>query len=544
MKPRQCWLSVAAAGALIALTPLACSRSAQVRTGPTPRAVSWAPTPSPTAVAPAVAVLPTQGEDVLVKAREANSDSYSGPPSEFRQGHVTPIAQNQASVQRESRRFVAKLPSGAPVTTPAVHHGLVLVSGGFHSREFYAFKAKTGEPAWGVNLDDDGPSAPACERGTCVFNTESCTLFGIEAETGKMLWSWWLGDPLMSAPTIANGRVFASYPASGRFGMAQNAAAHQAAAPPKQQAKPSSLASPSKLPAPGVSHVLAAFDLQTGRILWQRWIDADVMSAPIAYGTILYATSFAGTVYAFDQATGEILAARADRATSAPVLAQGALFYTRRSDDQRVVQEDVVAVKGHTRQNVYTKEAPYLDPNVQKKAALKGQSQSLDASNGFGSGAPGSANASVAEGLLGQGHVSSLQSFQGSRILSMGNQQINAMGDEVVCTNATSGTKVWSHPLRGNMHKEGGFLAAPPLAAGGRLLVGTLEGDIQVLAPETGAQLTAFHVGSPIRSQPVVEDGWIYVGTVDGKLVGIDTGNPQMSGWPMWGRDAARTGVL
>jgi outer membrane protein assembly factor BamB len=45
-----------------------------------------------------------------------------------------------------------------------------------------------------------------------------------------------------------------------------------------------------------------------------------------------------------------------------------------------------------------------------------------------------------------------------------------------------------------------------------------------------------------VRSQPVVEDGWVYVGTSDGKLVAIDTGDKSLTGWPMWGRDAARSG--
>jgi len=44
-----------------------------------------------------------------------------------------------------------------------------------------------------------------------VFNTESCTIFALEAETGQQLWSYWLGDPLTSTPTIAQGRVFTSY---------------------------------------------------------------------------------------------------------------------------------------------------------------------------------------------------------------------------------------------------------------------------------------------------------------------------------------------
>ena len=49
-----------------------------------------------------------------------------------------------------------------------------------------------------------------CADDVVVFNTESCTLFSLDANTGKHLWSYYLGDPLTSTPTIGNGRVYTS----------------------------------------------------------------------------------------------------------------------------------------------------------------------------------------------------------------------------------------------------------------------------------------------------------------------------------------------
>ena len=37
-------------------------------------------------------------------------------------------------------------------------------------------------------------------------------------------------------------------------------------------------------------------------------------------------------------------------------------------------------------------------------------------------------------------------------------------------------------------------------------------------------------------------NGYIYVGTQDGQLVAINTKKIQLTGWPMWGRDAGHTG--
>jgi len=367
-----------------------------------------------------------------------------------------------------------------------------------------------------------------------------CTIFAVDAETGEQLWSWWLGDPLMSAPTIADGRVFTGYPAS-------------------RGQRSSTSSSPSKPLPPGASHALVAIDLRSGKLLWQRWIDADVMSAPVAAQRALYVATLAGTIYKLDQATGTILAAKARRATSAPVIDDGGVYYTRRVDDPNdkdAVEEAVVAeqpsgeIPSDKRQwggGSYTtgrKAAPYLSPKVQKKSDYGKYSFEDDAANGFTHGAPASAGAGKAMANVGQSSVSSLQAFQGSRILRIGALGVNSMGDEVICFDAATGAKAWSFKLEGNLSKAGGFLAAPPAAAGDRILIGMLSGKLQLVDPKSGARLKAYQANHPIRSQPVVHDGWIYVGTTDGWLVAINTGDRKLTGWPMWGKDAARSGRM
>src|SRR5262249_36759811 len=185
--------------------------------------------------------------DVTKEVLDMNSGKYAAPPTTFRVGNVTPHPLDKKIVAQGQSGWSVRLPSGAPIRSPAVYDGMVFASGGFHSREFYAFDARTGKPVGGPNLDDDGPPSTACEDGPCGFTTRACTLFSVDAKTGKLLWSWWLGDPLMSAPTIAHGRVFTAYPAAGR---GQQPSGTRTA-----------LATP-----PGQSHALAAFDLKTGKI--------------------------------------------------------------------------------------------------------------------------------------------------------------------------------------------------------------------------------------------------------------------------------------
>ena len=67
----------------------------------------------------------------------------------------------------------------------------------------------------------------------------------------------------------------------------------------------------------GDDHVLVALELKTGKILWQRWIESDVMSAPVATEKELFFSTFGGVVYKLNQKDGAILSAVRTRATSA-----------------------------------------------------------------------------------------------------------------------------------------------------------------------------------------------------------------------------------
>jgi outer membrane protein assembly factor BamB len=469
-----------------------------------------APAAAPAAKAPAPPA--ADGEDVTAKALEANSKARPQPPTQFRAGHVTAKKLDPKMLSARGSGFEIQFPSHAPIVTPTVYQDLVLASGGFHSKEFYAFDRRTGAPVWGIDLDDDGPSVAACDDQLCAFNTESCTLFVVEARTGKMRWSLYLGDPLTSSPTITGGRVYTSYPAPGH---------------------------------PSASHVLAAFDLQSGKILWQRWLDADVMSAPVAIGHELYATTFAGTLYDFDAQSGAIRSARRVRATSAPTVAGNDVVYSRRTEAAGHAAEEALVAEDKERKTTTwrgrAKSAAYLDDRVQGASAYAQNGKSLDAGNGFAAGAPASANTTPALANIGKGSVSTMQAHQGSRVLRLHENNVSSMGDELVTTGKDGGV-LWSLKLSGDL-KQGGALAAPPAAAGKSLVVATLDGNLLQVDADKGKVDKKFAVGSPMRSQPAVMDGWIYAGTEDGKLIAVNTGDAKLTGWSTWGGDSQRTGV-
>ncbi|MBX3250099.1 MAG: PQQ-binding-like beta-propeller repeat protein [Myxococcales bacterium] len=490
----------------------------------------------------------TVGEDVLALVAGWNEETKRPPPSVFRRIATHALGEggghrgrrgggaNPPRLERFEGGFRVQLPSHAPIVTPTVYRDLVLVSGGFRSREMYAFHARTGETAWAIGLGDDGPSSAACDDGVCVFNTESCTLFSVDARTGELLWSWYTGDPLMAAPAVADGLVYASYPIRGGGTW------------PAGEDRP--------LPE-GVSHALAAFELRTGELRWTRWIDAEVISAPLAYAGRVYAATFGGTLLALDGASGEIVQARRAMATAAPTIIDGALYFSRREDEggesfERIVRSDALAASerraspsgkpGDPPARVSTRRrAAYLRSEFQDGTSFAAESLANDAANGFGAGAPAAANAQVARALVGRQTVHALQEFQGSWVLGLGDTNLVTMGEAVVAYDRQSGRERWAVSLPGDLARAGGALGAPPAAAGEHLVVPTLSGQILVLDRQ-GNVARRLEANAPLRTQAVVDGGWIYVGTANGQLVALDTGDASLTGWPTWAGDAARTG--
>ena len=83
-----------------------------------------------------------------------------------------------------------------------------------------------------------------------------------------------------------------------------------------------------------------------------------------------------------------------------------------------------------------------------------------------------------------------------------------------------------------------GFAMSIPDRDDRRLVYEVLELD-----PKKGDVNKRYKVGSAVRFQPTVHNGSIFVGTQDGKLVCIKTGNKKNTGWKQWGGNAQRTGI-
>jgi outer membrane protein assembly factor BamB len=393
---------------------------------------------------------------------------------------------------------------GGQSAPPLLHNGRVFVGGGFGGMTYHAVDAATGTTLWSANLSDNGPSAAAAAGDTVVINTESCTIFALDTQSGSQRWSRWLGDPLVSSPTIAGGLVYTTYPVTGY------PAVQLTGVPAGLRATYTP------------THVLAAMDLSDGGIVWQRWVDGEAVTAPVVVDGRVHMVSFSGTRYAFDAGSGQTILAVHDRSTSAPSVVDDHVYFTARYDDSSGNHGEAVRVASATTaeagRTLHRVEAPWLDPAVRRNSQHGMDAAAADASVGWGGGAPPTANALLAEQITGVGRVASMHVFQGSRVAADANADllVSTMGDQLVCVDAQDGALVWSRALSGDPGSSGGWLAGPPTVRGGRVFAATATGELLVLDLATGSLLDNHLTHGSVLGPVQLAEGHAVVGTLGG----------------------------
>jgi Ca-activated chloride channel family protein len=440
---------------------------------------------------------------------QAMTSQGAHPGGRGRSGSVVAIPTKEVKVQifqtpDGKTGWKAKIPGHRALATPAVVDGMVFVGGGFGSHEFYAFDAETGKPAWAIRLSDDGPTAAVVAGGKVVFNTESCTLFVVDAKTGKQVWSRWLGDPLMSQPAVSDGIVYMAYPG------------------------------------PDGEHRLIALTLDAGKQRFEVRIAGDIMTAPVVEGDSVYLTTLDGTVYRHRTADGVLVWKKAMQATSAPWIQDGEVHVAQRDSADGAAQPTeglrVMTKEGENKGELRSKKgAAHLSPEVQDRSGYAAKQAADDSSVGFGGGAPAAAKTGAAKLNIGRGTVSGLWEYQGSRPMKVGKKSYATQGDVMRGIDADTGKVLWEKKLAGDLGKVGGHLGSPPAFADNKLVLGTAAGQIKGFDAESGTELFSYDLKEEIRFQPALARGRIFVGTQTGTLVSIQSGNPALDGWTMWG---------
>jgi Ca-activated chloride channel family protein len=420
--------------------------------------------------------------------------------------------------------WVLRLPGGRPIATPAYADGMLFVGGGYGSHEFYAVDSETGKIIWKIQTGDDGPTAAVVADGLVAFNTESCTLVVVDERTGRLIWQEWLGDPLMSQPAIDKGVLYMAHPAAtGR--PEKRTEFHPRAA------------------WPGGSHRLLAADLRTGRHIWEQEISGDAITAPVISDGTVYFTTFDGNSYALNAADGSVVWVKANAATSAPVIAGGQLYETRKGRAGKDTIEGLARVdakQGNTRDKelIAKSKADYLDKGKGGGVALSAQTTaSLDSSVGF-SAAPSSAKLAQANDNLGVSTVVGAWAYQGSRAAVSKGQILNAQGNYINSVRASDGRQTWQAEVVGTHSAPGGQIFSPPAVGRDYLYLAGADGHLVSINQSDGGVGFSYAMKAPIAFQPALAKGNVYAGTSDGRLICLKTGNKDADGWYAWGGNA------
>ena len=183
-------------------------------------------------------------------------------------------------------------------------------------------------------------------------------------------------------------------------------------------------------------------------------------------------------------------------------------------------------------------EADYLSEKKSGGVGLdKDTLQNLDATVGF-SQAPSSAKLHMAKEHIGTGNVSSAWAYQGSRASYSKGRIHNAQGLHLNCLKASDGTHSWR--ARSKSSRIGGDdqVFCPPSVGQENLYVCSTIGHLLSLDQESGEVGFLYGTNHPIAFQAALAKGAMYVGTSNGMLLSLETGNDDADGWYMWGGNA------
>jgi outer membrane protein assembly factor BamB len=199
--------------------------------------------------------------------------------------------------------FNVEFNSSGPIGTPTVINDKMFLPAGFYSPEFYCLKAETGQYVWGVELGESGASPAVYHNGVILINTYSCTLYAIDALTGKLLWSKWLAGTVYSTPTADGDNVYVVYHYGGAY-------------------------------------VLSCFDLRSGNFKWINRVDAETLACPVVDGNEVHVASQTGFYYIFDKITGKpIDVITSIHAVSSPTLTEKSIFLTAKLNGNEYLVE-------------------------------------------------------------------------------------------------------------------------------------------------------------------------------------------------------------
>lgn len=428
------------------------------------------------------ALITYRGTEQIKDFFKGASRDKNGFITEFMSVPVKKIGFDPSNVQLTKHGYHVNFPAQSETPTPAVFNNTeVIQGGGYYSKEIYSFGKKTGRFNWGLELGDNGVSASVLDEDFLIVTTESCTLYAINAKTGELVWSKWLGPEINSTPTVANGKVYAVYPT--------------------QLSRETNEIKP---------YAVICFDLKSGDILWQNWIGSEPLGSPVACGQSLFITTSLGNLHQFDNISGKSKSpARNGGFTSPPTIA-GGIAYLTRTNKENPGQVQIEAFRTNDLASCGSFPVMACKPDDGKSRL-----------------AP-----------------SELMNFSLARPLYYRGKLYAVSGQSLICFDPVKHSTIWTFDLSKNPGMTEDEFSSMPVAVNQKIVVSTRSGKVLVVDPGKGVVETTYNLETPMKYQPIIHGGWIFAGSKEGKLISYNTGNPLLTGWPMWSMNAAHNPVV
>jgi eukaryotic-like serine/threonine-protein kinase len=340
----------------------------------------------------------------------------------------------------------------------------------------------------------------------------------LDAQTGKVKWQEWLGDPLMSQPAISKGKLYIAYP-GGQRGKGKS------------------------------GHRLLCANLQTGKHIWDQPITADVISAPIIEGDKVFVTCMDGTSFSMEADSGKMIWKKANSGTSAPVVAKGQFVVAKRAGAAGKAIEGIQIMDarvGEEQKDRYlaASPAPYLQGATNgtigpQKGNSAGWFGSLDSSVGFGGGAPADAQMHKAASNLNIKSVAGAWGYQGAKSSYKHGSLYNSQRTMINSVNPASGKVNWQAEARGKVVTGETQVFSPPSLGKSKMYLCSGDGHLVTMNQSDGKVADMFATNHPISFQPALAEGNVYIGTANGMLVCLKTGDQDAVDWTAWAGNSA-----
>jgi eukaryotic-like serine/threonine-protein kinase len=237
-----------------------------------------------------------------------NQASYSAPAVANGVGYFGSYDNYVYALNATSGALLWKRPEDS-TNSPTVANGVVYV---LSSCNVDALNADTGKLLWtyeaGCHWGIQG--APAVANGEVYFGSDDGYLYALDASTGALLWKF-LGTQYFAyaAPAVVNGIVYALSLAGDLYAVNANTGVFIW----KYATGGGGLGLGSPAVANGVVYVaggggnLYALDAGTGALLWQYTTNGIIYSSPAVANGVVYFGNSSHNVYALNASTGESL---------------------------------------------------------------------------------------------------------------------------------------------------------------------------------------------------------------------------------------------